>query len=425
MKLTDAKLRSLAQPGKHFDGHGLYLEVTATGGRYWRLKYRFAGKEKRLALGVYPDVGLKLARERRAEARAALDRGEDPAAIRREQKVQAAREAASTFRLVAAAWLKHIGSSWTPGTADGIRVSIETHAFPKLGNLPLASIHTRDVAEVVKAIDAKGAGETAGRVLQRIRAVFRYAMTHELIDTNPLADLRPADLVKPRQVRHRAAMAAKDVPRFLADLETYQGEPVTRAALQLLLLTALRPGELRGLRWAEVDMAARQLRIPAERMKMKAEHLVPLSTQAAAVLERLQPLTGHRELVFPSPYATGQMLSENTLNSALVAMGYTGRHSAHGFRSLFSTVANEQGHDADAIERQLAHKERNAVRAAYHRAEYLADRAKLMQWWADWIDAKRTGLGKPLPDRHESGAADGPLGFNFSRAEGHRHVGQQ
>lgn len=390
-KLSDAKLRNLVQPGRYWDGGGLYLEVTATAARYWRLKYRFAGKEKRLAFGVYPEVGLKTARERRAEARSALDRGEDPAAMKRERKAQAVREAASTFRLVSAVWLKHMGSKWTPGTADGIRISLETHAYPRLGDLPLATIRPRDVADVVKAIDAKGAGETAGRVLQRIRAVFRYAVAHELIDANPLLDLRPAELVKPRQVRHRAAMPEKDVPGFLTDLDTYHGEPATKAALRLLLLTALRPGELRGLRWAEVDFDAAELRIAAERMKTKAPHVVPLSRQAAAVLGDMRPLTGHRDLVFPSPYATGQTLSENTLNSALVAMGYKGRHSAHGFRSLFSTIANEHGHDADAIERQLAHKERNAVRAAYHRAEYLAGRAALMQWWADWLDGRAAG----------------------------------
>lgn len=400
-KLSDAKLRSLAQPGRYWDGGGLYLEVTTTAGRYWRLKYRFAGKEKRLAFGVYPEVSLKTARERRAEARAALDRGEDPAAIKRERKAQAVREAASTFRLMAAAWLKHMASKWTPGTADGIRVSLETHAYPKLGDLPLTSIRPRDVADVVKAIDAKGAGETAGRVLQRIRAVFRHAVAHELIESNPLLDLRPAELVRPRHVRHRAAMAEKDVPKFLADLEAYQGEPATKAALRLLLLSALRPGELRGLRWTEVDTDAGELRISAERMKMKAPHVVPLSRQALEVLEAVRQLTGHRELVFPSPYATGQTLSENTLNSALVSMGYKGRHSAHGFRSLFSTVANEQGHNADAIERQLAHKERNAVRAAYHRAEYLAERAKLMQWWADYLDGRRGGKAA-APDLREA-----------------------
>jgi integrase len=390
-KLSDVKLRNLAEPGKHFDGGGLYLEVTAAGGRYWRLKYRFAGKEKRLAFGVYPEVSLKLARERRTDARAILDRGEDPGAAKREAKAQAEREAVNTFRSVAGAWLDHQSGKWATDTREAIRISLETHAFPKLADLPLASIRPRDVAGVVRAIEAGGAGETAGRVLQRIRAVFRYAVVQELIDRNPMLDLRPSELLKPREVRHRAAMAESDLPKFLADFDAFEGDATTKAALRLLMLTALRPGELRGLRWAEVDMDAAEIRIPGKRMKMKVPHVVPLSLQAVGVIESMRPLSGTRDLVFPSPYYPGQMLSENTLNSALAAMGYKGKHSAHGFRALFSTVANECGHDADVIERQLAHKERNAVRAAYHRAAYLPERAKLMQWWADRLDGRRGG----------------------------------
>ena len=388
-KLSDVKLRNLAEPGKHFDGGGLYLEVTPAGGRYWRLKYRFAGKEKRLAFGVYPEVGLKLARERRADARAILDQGEDPGAAKREAKAQAERDAVNTFRSVSAAWLDHQSAKWATDTREAIRISLETHAFPKLADLPLANIRPRDVAGVVRAIEAGGAGETAGRVLQRIRAVFRYAVVHELIERNPMLDLQPSELLKPRQVRHRAAMAESDLPKFLADLDAFEGDATTKAALRLLLLTALRPGELRGLRWAEFDKEARTIRIPGQRMKMKAPHIVPLSRQAVEVIEAMRPLSGGRDLVFPSPYYPGQMLSENTLNSALAAMGYKGKHSAHGFRALFSTVANECGHDADVIERQLAHKERNEVRAAYHRAEYLPERAKLMQWWADRLDGRQ------------------------------------
>ena len=390
-KLSDVKLRNLVQPGKHFDGGGLYLEVTPAGGRYWRLKYRFAGKEKRLAFGVYPEVTLKAARERRAEARAVLDRGDDPAATKREAKAKAEREAVITFRSVTAAWLDHQSAKWTPDTREAIRISLATHAFPALADLPLASIRPRDVAGVVRAIEAAGAGETAGRVLQRIRAVFRHAVVHELIESNPMLDLRPSELLKPRQVRHRAAMTDKDLPQFLADFAAFDGDATTKAALRLLMLTALRPGELRGLRWAEVDTDAAEIRIPGERMKMKAPHVVPLSRQALEAIEAMRPISGHRELVFPSPYYPGQMLSENTLNSALAAMGYKGKHSAHGFRSLFSTIANECGHDADVIERQLAHKERNEVRAAYHRAAYLPERAKLMQWWADRIDGRKGG----------------------------------
>jgi integrase len=390
-KLSDVKLRNLAEPGKHFDGGGLYLEVTPAGGRYWRLKYRFAGKEKRLAFGVYPEVSLKTARERRAEARAILERGADPAATKREAKAQAERDAVNTFRAVAAAWLDHQSGKWAADTREAIRISLETHAFPKLADLPLASIRPRDVAGVVRAIEAGGAGETAGRVLQRIRAVFRYAVVHELIESNPMLDLRPSELLKPRQVRHRAAMTDKDLPKFLADFATFEGDPTTKAALRLLMLTALRPGELRGLRWAEVDTDEAEIRIPGARMKMNAPHVVPLSRQAVEVIETMRPISGGRELVFPSPYYPGQMLSENTLNSALAAMGYKGKHSAHGFRALFSTVANECGYDPDVIERQLAHKERNEVRAAYHRAEYLPERAKLMQWLADRLDGRMGG----------------------------------
>jgi integrase len=398
-KLSDMKLRSLVQPGKHFDGGGLYLEVTPSGGRYWRLKYRFAGKEKRLAFGVYPEVGLKAARERRAEARAVLDRGDDPAAAKREAKARAERDAVITFRSVTAEWLDHQSGKWAPDTREGIRISLETHAFPKLAELPLVSIRPRDVAGVVRAIEAAGAGETAGRVLQRIRAVFRYAVVHELIESNPMLDLRPSELLKPRQVRHRAAMTDKDLPKFLADFAAFEGDATTKCALRLLMLTALRPGELRGLRWVEVDTDAAEIRIPCERMKMKAPHTVPLSRQALEVIEAMRPVSGGRELVFPSPYYPGQMLSENTLNSALAAMGYKGKHSAHGFRALFSTVANEAGHDADVIERQLAHAERNQVRAAYHRSEYLAERATLLQWWADHLHGRKGGKVVKLPRR--------------------------
>jgi integrase len=206
-----------------------------------------------------------------------------------------------------------------------------------------------------------------------------------------MLDLKPAELLKPRQVTHRAALADKDLPRYLADLDAYEGDPTTTAALRLLMLTALRPGELRGLRWAELDADAAELRIPAERMKMKAAHVVPLSRQALEVIEAQRVISGDGDLMFPSPYYPGKPLSENTLNSALARLGYKGSHTAHGCRAVFSTVANECGHDADVIERQLAHRERNAVRAAYHRAEYLAERRNLLQWWADYLDARRQG----------------------------------
>jgi integrase len=216
-------------------------------------------------------------------------------------------------------------------------------------------------------------------------------VVHERIDSNPMLDLKPSELLKPRQVRHRAAMSDKDLPAFLAVLDAYEGDPTTTAGLRLLMLTAVRPGELRGARWDEIDTEAATWHIPAERMKMKAPHVVPLSRQAVEVIERQRAISGAGELVFPSPYYPGRPMSENTLNSALARMGYKGEHTAHGFRALFSTVANECGHDPDAIERQLAHVERNEVRAAYHRSSYLEARATLMQWWADYIDGRKGG----------------------------------
>lgn len=387
-KLTDVKLRGLKTPGRYFDGGGLYLEVTAAGGRYWRLKYRFAGKEKRLAFGVYPEVSLKTARGRRTEARAILYQHQDPAVAKREARSKAERDAGNTFRIVAAQWLAHQSGKWSTDTKEAIRVSLETHAMRALGHLPMAGIKPRDVTAVIRKIEAGGAGETAGRVLQRVRAIFRYAVVHEVIESNPMLDVVPSELLKPRQVRHRAAMSDGDLPKFLTDFAAFDGEPTTKGALRLLMLTALRPGELRGLRWAEVDTDKAEIRIPAERMKMKEPHIVPLSRQALKIIEGMQAISGERELVFPSPYYPGQMLSENTMNSALAAMGYKGKHTAHGFRALFSTIANELGHDADVIERQLAHKERNEVRAAYHRAQYLAERKALIQWWADYLDGR-------------------------------------
>lgn len=389
--LSDAKVRTLKAPGRYFDGGGLYLEVKPTGARYWRLKYRVGGKEKLLALGVYPEVSLKDARDRRDEARRELAGGADPAALRKAAKVQAEHEASNTLQAVAEDWLKHQAASWAPVTLAAIESSFKADVYPEIGGRPMAQIKPREVVAVVKAIEARGAAEAAARVLQRIRAVYRFAVVHERIESNPMLDLKPSELLKPRQVRHRAAMTDKALPGFLADLDAYDGDPTTKAALRLLMLTALRPGELRKLQWSDFDKDAAELRIPGERMKMKAPHIVPLSRQALALIEGMRPISGARELVFPSPYYPGKALSENTLNGALTRMGYKGEHSAHGFRALFSTVANECGHNPDVIERQLAHVERNEVRAAYHRSEYLEDRARLLQWWADYLHGRKGG----------------------------------
>ncbi|MDD2730244.1 integrase arm-type DNA-binding domain-containing protein [Malikia sp.] len=401
MKLTDATLRNLKDPGKHFDGGGLYLELTPAGGRYWRMKYRHGGKEKRLAFGVYPAIGLKEARERAAEARKALDAGDDPGELRKTAKAKEAHDHANTLEAVALDWIAHQSSRWSDDHRERIKGSLAADIFPKLGGRPLASIKPGEVMAAVKAVEKRGAGDTAGRILQRIKAVYRWAVTHERIEANPMLDLMPAEILKPRQLRHRAAMPDKELPDFLPRLDTYDGDPGTVLALRLLMLTATRPGEVRGARWAEFDLEGALWTIPPERMKMKVEHRVPLSRQALEVLKAAQALSAGRDLVFPSPYYQGkdQPLSENTFNSAIARMGYKGTATAHGFRALFSTVANECGMNPDVIERQLAHKEKNEIRAAYHRSQYMQDRTRLMQWWADYLDGRKAGNVVPFTQR--------------------------
>jgi len=353
------------------------------------MKYRFSGKEKLLAFGVYPVVGIKEAREKRFAAKQSLSRGEDPGALRKAAKEKAVQETTSTFQAVATDWLAHQAGRWEANTLARTRASLEADVFLTLGALPMAEITPRQVMDVVKKIETRGAGEIAMRVLQRIKAIYRYAATHQHIDRNPMVDLVPSEILKPRRVQHRAALGPTDLPEFLHKLAAYQGDPHTVHALRLLMLTAARPGEIRNARWDEFELEAKLWRIPAERMKMRIEHVVPLSAQAVAVVESMKPLSSHRELVFPSPFYPSKPLSENTFNSAMARMGYKYLATAHGFRALFSTVANEAGWNADAIERQLAHAERDQVRAAYDRGARLPERIKLMEWWANYLECCR------------------------------------
>ncbi len=399
MALSDTAIRSAkpgAKPVRMFDGGGLYLEVAPSGGKWWRLKYRHDDKEKRLSLGTYPDVSLKAARARRDEARRLIAEGVDPSAARQDAKQAKQRDALITVEAVSRAWLAHRASAWTPGTLEAITASLENHVFSALGVRSIREIAARDIKQVVQAIDKQGSGETAGRVFQRLRSIYRYALSEDLVEADPTYPLKPAEIFKPRDVNHRLALAEADMPAFFGKLDGYEGDPSTKAALELLILTAVRPGELRGARWKEIDDSRSLWRIPAERMKMAAEHLVPLSTQALAIVENMKSVTGGDELVFPSPFYPGKSLSDGTLNSALARLGYKGIATAHGFRTLFSTCANEAGWNSDVIEKQLSHEERDDVRGAYNRAQWLPERVKLMQWWADRLEALRKG-GAPSP----------------------------
>jgi len=300
-------------------------------------------------MGTYPETGLKEARDKREAARKLVASGTDPGAKRKAEK--AARQAASlnSVEAVSRAWLKHRASAWKPGTYAAIEASLVNDAFPKLGSKPIGDIQPSDIRGVVKDIEARGAGETAGRVFQRLRAIYRYAVSHDLVKIDPTYPLKPAEIFKPRKISHRAALTEREVPGFLHRLAGYEGDPTTCFALELLMLTAVRPGELRGARWSEIDMKRALWRIPADRMKMATEHVVPLARQAVQVLQKIQQLSGDHELVFPSPFYPGKPLSDGTLNSALARMGFKGIATAHGFRTLFSTCANEAGWKGDLI----------------------------------------------------------------------------
>ncbi len=333
------------------------------------MKYRYGGKEKRLAFGVYPAVSLKDARENSEAARKLLQAGTDPGETKKAAKVQTAIETANTLQAVAADWIAHQSTRWEPATKARVLASLETDNFPTLGSRPLVGIRPSEVMKAVQKMEARGAGDQASRLLQRIKQVYRWAVTHERIEANPMLDRMPSEILKPREVKHRAAQSNRDLPGFLVKLNAYQGDINTVQALRLLMLTTTRPGEVRGARWSEFHPDESLWIIPAARMKMREEHRVPLSRQALQVLEAMRPISGDRELVLPSPFYSSKLLSENTFNSALARMGYKNTATAHGFRALFSTVMNEHDRSLrDVIERQLAHKERDQVRATYHRS---------------------------------------------------------
>ena len=388
-KLTDPKIRQANpadKPYKLFDGGGLFLLVQPSGSKLWRLKYRSGGKEKLLAIGSYDKgVSLKKAREERDKARDQLVEGIDPAASRKKEKHAEREQAENTFRAIALNWAETYGASWTESHRARVVASLEADAFSALGDLPIKEITPPMVLEVIRAVESRGALDVASRVLQRTSAIFRYAIQTGRVSYNPAADMK--GVLKTRKVEHRSAISQGELPDFLKKLDSYSGYPITKLALRLIVLTFVRTGELRGARWEEFDVDQGEWRIPAERMKMRSPHIVPLSPQALAVVGELRPLTGHFDLLFPSQRDQGKPISENTLLYALYRLGYHKRATVHGFRALASTILNETGFRPDVIERQLAHVERNKVRAAYHRSEYLEERQKMMDWWGACIES--------------------------------------
>jgi integrase len=388
--LTDSAIRGAKpreKPYKLSDGGGLYVLINPNGARWWRLKYRVEGREKLLSLGVYPDITLKDARERRDSARRLLVNGVDPSAKRRAEKSAQA----DTFEAIAREWFAKFSTGWAATHSEKVLRRLELYVFPWLGSRSIRSITAPDVLACLRRIEARGTLETAHRTHQHCGQVFRYAVATGRADRDPCADLRGA--LPPATKQHLASITdVAGVGELLRAIDGYAGTQLARCALRLAPLVFVRPGELRGAEWSEFDLTAAEWRIPAERMKARVQHIVPLAPQALAILEELQPLTGTCRYLFPSARTFERPMSNNTLNAALRRMGYTTDDmTAHGFRSMASTLLNEQGWPRDAIERQLAHGERDDVRAAYNYAQYLPERRKMMNAWADFLDALRSG----------------------------------
>jgi integrase len=380
--IRNAKPRS--KPYKLNDGEGLFLLVMPNGSKYWRLRYFFAGKEKLLALGVYPEVSLVEARDRRFQARKTLAAGNDPGVAKQQAKRLASFQAANNFEAIAREWYDHRKHEWATKTAQMVLDRLERHIFPKLGQRPIAEMNAPEILAVLRIVEASGALEMTRRVSHIISQVFMFAIATGRAERNPVADLRGA--LKTPVVKHRAYLKEAELPMYLKRLAAYAGTPLTKLALQLLSLTFVRTTELRAARWEEIHWEKAEWRIPSERMKMREEHLVPLSRQAVAVLREIEKHSGTRSYVFPSETNPATFMSENTMLYGLYRMGYRTRATGHGFRSTASTILNEHGFRPDIIERQLAHTERNAVRAAYNHAQYLPERREMMQWWADYLD---------------------------------------
>lgn len=388
MALTDAKLRALKPRERLYrvaDRDGLCIEVRPSGSRLWRFRYRHAGRASMIGLGAYPQVTLQEARLRLAQARAALAAGTDPGAARRRER-QAAR--ADDFESVAREWLA-LQRKWTPATRAKAEWLLGSYAFPWIGRRAVGDITAPETLELLRRPEALGKFETAHRLKQRCSRIFGYAIATGRSVHNPAAEL--AGVLATAEVRHRASITERvRVGELMRAIDGYQGHFVTACALRLSPLVFLRPGELRKAEWCEIDLGAAEWRIPVARMKMRLPHLVPLSRQAVAILRELEPVTGRGRYVFPGLAHKHRPMSENAITGALRRLGYSGEDmTAHGFRSMASTLLNESGFDRDWIERQLAHADRDAVRAAYNYAQYLPQRRQMMQAWADMLDRLR------------------------------------
>ncbi|MBS3929052.1 MAG: tyrosine-type recombinase/integrase [Sphingomonadales bacterium] len=407
MALTDVAIRN-AKPGtkpvKLSDGGGMFLLVSPAGGKLWRLKYRIEGREKLLAIGAYPEIGLGAARKRREEARALIAQGKDPSREKQRDKVRSRIQAADTFTAIADEYCskrrRDGEKGWSPATATRSEYLLSL-LNPGIGRLAIAEIEPADVLAAIRKIEAKGNLESARRTLQLASAVFRFAVATARLASDPTRDLRGA-LTAPTVTHYGAITDASRVSELLRAIDGYEGQGMTKLALQLAPHVFVRPGELRHAEWSEIDLDAALWTIPAGKMKMRRPHVVPLSHQAVELFREVRTASGPTGYVFPSIRTRSRPMSENTLNAGLRRLGYASDEmTAHGFRAMASTLLNESGKwHPDAIERALAHGDDDKVRAAYHRGAHWSERVAMAQWWSDYLDQLRKGADiVPFPDQ--------------------------
>lgn len=400
MPLSDTGIKALKagpKPQKHFDSAGLFLLVAPNGGKWWRFKYRFGGKEKLISFGTYPEVPLKDARNERDQARKDVAAGIDPGVKRKAQKDSKNIQAENSFEVIAREWFTKYEKSWVTSHSSKIIRRLERDVFPWIGSRPISDITPSELLSVLRRVEGRNAIDTAHRTLQNCSQIFRYAVATVRVERDPSTDLRGA-LPPIKHTHYPSITDPKVIGELLRAINGYGGSFVTQCALKLAPLVFVRPGELRKAEWTEINLDGAEWRIPPERMKMRELHIVPLSKQAVLVLRDLHALTGSGKYVFPGARTNGRPMSENTVNSGLRSLGYSpDEMTGHGFRSMASTRLNEQGWNRDAIERQLAHAERDDVRAAYNYAEHLPERVKMMQRWADYLDTLRDSAANVIP----------------------------
>lgn len=387
--LSDRSIQQLKpkdKPFKKTDGNGLYLLVNPTGSKLWRWKYQCGGKEKLLPMGAYPDLTLAEARAERDQARKQLVSGIDPMVDRKVKRLARMVAAENSFEAVAKLWWNNWKVEKTEHHAGQVMRRFQANVFPLIGHRPVSQIEATDLVAVMKAIHSRGLVDLAKRALQTSSQVFRYAIAHGLATRNPAADIRPGDVLPSRTKVNLARINANELPDLLRHIVAYQGTPTTRLAMQLMAQTFVRTTELIAAKWAEFDLQAKEWRIPAERMKMRSPHIVPLSSQSINTLKTLQLINGGSEHLFPGERDHAKHMSNNTILKALERMGYKGRMTGHGFRGVASTLLHEMEFDHQHIELQLAHQPRDEVSAAYNHALYLTQRRKMMQHWSDHLD---------------------------------------